>query len=301
MKPWLTALLLSLTPALSLAQDASVTLPDGAVVTLSADEAAELQRMRELDASLRYLAGEARIGDDLATLTMPRGFRYLDPAQSARVLSAWGNPAANNTLGMVFPPEGSPFSAGVWGIVLAFAPHGHVDDSDPLDVDAALASLREDAARENARRAQQGLAGFTLVGWADPPRYDRERHALWWAREVDLGGPTHRVSYATRVLTRDGALEMNVVAPITALPALREAMEGLRRGLRVHDGKRYEDFHAGSDRAATYGLTSLVAGRPLARTAPVGKSTDVGGYVLVGIAALALAGVGVAVRRRHVD
>lgn len=238
---------------------AAVTLPDGAVITLSGEEREALSRMQSLDASLRYLAGEAQLGNGLATLTMPRGFRFLDAEQSARVRSAWGARALPGMLGMVFPPEGSPFEANVWSVALTFIRHGHIDDAEGVDESAVLGALRA-----------YPTANDISVRWVDRPRYDRARRGLSWSRSlgrVDASG--RRVFFANRVLTREGVIEMNAMTTEESASVVREAMEGLLRGLRVHEGQRYEDFRAETDRRAGYGLNALVAERAWGHRATV--------------------------------
>ncbi|MDB4929088.1 MAG: hypothetical protein JWM10_1572 [Myxococcaceae bacterium] len=270
--------LASVTPAVASAQDAGVMaedestnlvipLADGGTVTLNAQESAEVRRVRALDASLQYRTGEVAIGDNLATLRLGPEFRYLDPAQTERVLVEWGNPPGQASLGMVFPAEGSPFENDAWGVVITHASDGHVadDDADDVNYDEVLTSLREDAVRDSEARVAQHLRPYSLVGWAERPHYDRGTHILYWAKDVDFHGPHHTLNYSMRFLGRTGVLEMNAVAPLPALPAMRVQMEALRRQVSFREGSRYADFVPSTDRLATYGIGALVAGKVLAK------------------------------------
>jgi uncharacterized membrane-anchored protein len=260
-------------PSVAAAQDAGVALAaepeplvvplaDGGTMTLTPEQAAELERLQALDASLQYQTGEVSIGSNLATLRLTPGFRYLDPAQTARVLEAWGNPPGQATLGMVFPATRSPLADDSWGVVITHVSDGHVsdDDADDIDYDEVLTSLREDAQRDSEERVRQHLPGCSLVGWAERPHYDRATHILYWARDLDFHGPTHMLNYSMRFLGRTGVLEMNAVAPLSRLPTMRAQMESLRRQVAFREGSRYSDFVPSTDRAAAYGIGALVAG-----------------------------------------
>lgn len=265
-------------PAVASAQDAGVAaaeapaglvvpLADGGTLTLTPEQVAEMQRLQEVDASLRYQTGEVPIGSDLATLHLTPAFRYLDPPQAARVLEAWGNPPGQTTLGMVFPSDLSPFDEGAWGVVITHVSDGHVsdDDADDVNYDEVLTSMQEDARRNSDERVRQHLQGYTLVGWAERPHYDRANHILYWAKDVDFRGPTHTLNYAMRFLGRTGVLEMNAIAALPQLPAMRTQMESLRHQVTFRQGNRYTDFVPGTDRVAAYGIGALVAGKVLAK------------------------------------
>ncbi len=52
---------------------------------------------------------------------------------------------------------------------------GYVADADwsDVDTDALLAGLTEKTLASNAERAQSGLPPLTILGWSEPPHYDR--------------------------------------------------------------------------------------------------------------------------------
>ena len=103
----------SLAGALALATPA--LLAAQALPAAKADSAEALAR--QFEASLRYKSGKITLKDDLATLDVPASWRYLDPADSKRLLEdAWGNPkgSSEDVLGMLLP-AGSGRSATVLG------------------------------------------------------------------------------------------------------------------------------------------------------------------------------------------
>lgn len=84
---------------------------------ISADSLAMLQTMYLLQVdsvnqTFEYQTGKITLGNDLATLSVPEGFKYLDGDQSERVLTEiWGNPPSEpKSLGMILPYEYGPAS-----------------------------------------------------------------------------------------------------------------------------------------------------------------------------------------------
>ncbi len=66
-----------------------------------------------VNATFTYKTGIIKLGNG-AVLDVPKGFRYLDEAQSHRVLEdLWGNPEAA-TLGLLVPDSTAPMTPGCW-------------------------------------------------------------------------------------------------------------------------------------------------------------------------------------------
>src|SRR5690606_19552110 len=115
---------------------------------------------------------------------------------------------------------------------------------------------------DNEARAAQGFPAMHLIGWAEPPRYDRARHSLYWARELggDQGGE-NSLNYAVRVLGRKGVLELNAVSGMSQLPEIRPEMEKIYGLVEFEEGHRYIDFDPDIDTVAAYGIGGLIAGK----------------------------------------
>ena len=60
-----------------------------------ADSAAFRQaKIDSVHATLHYQTGSVTLPENVGEITVPTGFRYLDPGQSQRVLTQlWGNPS----------------------------------------------------------------------------------------------------------------------------------------------------------------------------------------------------------------
>lgn len=269
---WL-ALVLGLSPSLVAAQPATTSDPPAAAPTSDppqdpAQEDTPAARAARFESSLRYQTGEVAVGAGLARIDLGGDFRYLDPAQTGRVLEAWGNPAGATTLGLVVPTGVPVMSDEAWAVVLTSSNDGHVndDDADDLNFDEILEEMKRDSRTQSERRVQMGLSPLTLVGWAERPRYDRATHILYWAKDLDSGRGPHTLNYAMRVLGRTQVLELNAVAAMGQLSMVRGRMEGLRQRVRFEQGRRYTDFVPSADRVAAYGIGALVAGKVIAKT-----------------------------------
>jgi uncharacterized protein DUF2167 len=73
----------------------------------------------EFEARLGYQSGDVTLQNGMATIHVPRSFRFLGPEGSRRLLvEAWGNPpgSADDVLGVLVPSAVSPLSDEGWGL-----------------------------------------------------------------------------------------------------------------------------------------------------------------------------------------
>jgi uncharacterized membrane-anchored protein len=215
---------------------------------------------------LSFQHGDVGLQNGLAQLKLGDAFRYLDPKQARRVLvRAWDNPpeSADGVLGMIFPSNVSPLDADSWGVVITYEEDGYVSDegAEGIDYNAMLKEMKEDAASENAERKKNGFPEVEIVGWAEPPHYDRANRKLYWAKEVKFADTDeYTLNYNIRVLGRRGVLVLNAVGDLTQISSIRAGMEQVLAAVEFKEGHRYTDYVPGKDRAAEYGLAALVAG-----------------------------------------
>lgn len=224
----------------------------------------------KLESELRYQTGTVHVADGKATFNLGPEFRYLDPAQSARLLTeGWGNPPGAETLGMIFPAEPSPLSAEGWGIVITYEEDGYVDDKDAekLDYNELLGEMKKGVAEENKERTKAGYEPMHLVGWAEPPYYDKASNKLYWAKDIKFGdSPVDTLNYNIRVLGRRGVLVLNAVSTVDQLSSVKTSMQTLLPAVEFNPGHRYADFIPGKDKMAEYGIGALVVGTLAAKT-----------------------------------
>jgi uncharacterized membrane-anchored protein len=232
-----------------------------------------LKTMKENDeiaSKLKFQNGEIKLKDGLATLKVPTNFRYLDSDQTDTVLEKlWGNPPRQDkTLGMLFPAEISPASPESWGVVITYTEDGYVkdDEASNINYNDMLKEMQEGTREANQERIKQGYEAIELVGWAAPPRYDKDAHKLYWAKELSFAGSTeHTLNYDIRALGRRGVLSLNAVASIGQLQAIEKDMQQVLDFVTFNEGHRYGDYVAGVDKVAAYGIGALIAGKVLAK------------------------------------
>lgn len=221
-----------------------------------------------LEAPLDWHTGVIELGDGVASIDVPEGYRYLDLEDARYVLEElWGNPPAD-TWGMLFPAEAGPLDAG-WGIDITYLADGYISDDDAgeIDYDELLGQLQADTRAENEQRREQGYEGIELIGWASAPYYDAEAKKLHWAKELAFGhAEGHTLNYNIRVLGRRGVLMLNAIGDMSELASVEAAVPPVLASVAFSPGHRYSDFDPEIDEVAAYGIAGLVAGKVLTKT-----------------------------------
>lgn len=244
--------------------------------------------------TIDYRTDTVLLGDNLAILQVPVGFKYVNPADAEMILTdIWGNPPSSEpSLGMLFPLEGGLNDLGGYGINITYADEGHVadDDAKDIDYDELLESLIEDTAAESEYREEQGYGTVRMVGWGSPPFYDEATKKLHWAMELNFDEmETNTLNYSIRVLGREGYLVLNAIGEMELLPEIKENINGILAGVEFEPGQRYTDYRPGVDRLAAYGIGGLIAGKVLLKT---GLLASIGIFLLKAWKLVALAVVG---------
>jgi uncharacterized membrane-anchored protein len=176
---------------------------------------------------------------------------------------------------MIVPAHSSVVGSNGWAIVISYAADGFVKDADAdkINYDQLLQKMQKATKEGSAQRVKEGYPAIELVGWAEPPRYDKATHKMYWARDLRFGGePSDTLNYNIRVLGRRGVLVLNAVAPMTALPAIQAQTPAIVKMADFTSGNRYADFNGSTDKVAAYGLAALVAG---------GVAAKLGGFKLL--------------------
>lgn len=238
---------------------------------LGAEDRAVVDAYRKIQnaaalANMNLQHGTIDMGEGLANLETGDAYAYLDPNDSNYLLSdLWGNPPGPAPLGVLVPSDFEPFGIGdkSWAVVITYEDDGHVDDSDDVDFDEVLEAMKEADEQDNQARIAAGYTAVNTVGWAEPPHIDRDRHALYWAVELDFndGTPVHTLNYNLRVLGRTGVLVLNAVTTMDQIEAVRAPMEDIFTRVSFNDGNRYSQFDPDIDKVAAYGLGGLIAGK----------------------------------------
>ncbi len=252
-------------PLSSRADGASGDIPAASSVSASLSQAEQdkqtAQAQTKFIAGLHPQTGTVRLSDD-AVLNLGDAYYFVGPEDAKKILvDAWGNPPdqADGVLGMVFPKDGTPFDA--WGAVVTYEKTGYVSDKDATttDYDKYIKDIQAGEAADNAERKKNHYATTHLVGWAQPPSYDKAHHYMIWARDIQFGDQTtDTLNYDVRILGRRGVLSMNMVDSMANLSDIRPEAAQLAAASGFGDGARYDDYKQGDAKAA-YGVAGLVA------------------------------------------
>lgn len=204
-----------------------------------------------------------------ASVTIPDGYYFLGPGDSRFVLeNLWGNPADSSTLGMIFPADQSPYDQG-WAAEMSYDDIGHVSDADAesQDYDALLKQMQADAVQESADRKKAGLPEVSVIGWAEPPHYDKQLRVAYWGKRLQFSGEDgETLNYNLRILGRHGVMVVNFIAAMSDLPQVKAATPAVMQMVTFNDGNRYSDYLPGVDKLAAGGIAALIAGKVVAKT-----------------------------------
>lgn len=201
--------------------------------------------------------GDVQLGD-LANIKLGEGWLWCAGRDGQNLLVEFGNERDSSVRGVALPPD---FAESQVFAVYSYSDEGHVKDEEP-DYDELLVSMKEGAIEENEARREHGYPTYELVGWAEPPHYDKQEHKLYWAKELMFeGSETATLNYSVRVLGRTGTLEINGVGGIEQLKLVDKHCKELLRVTEFVEGKRYSDFDPEYDKIAAYGIGGLIAGK----------------------------------------
>lgn len=219
--------------------------------------------------ALHYEYGIVNLENDLATITVPEGFKFLNSEQSNYVLTdLWENPPSE-VLGLLFPEDTTPLSDNFsYAVEVTYSDEGYIADEDAEDIDyeELLDEMKADTDSENEFREENGYEPIELIGWASSPYYDAASKKLHWAKEIKFGeSDIHTLNYNIRVLGRQGYLNLNAIGDMDALSQINYDLDAILTSVEFTEGNRYADFDASIDNVAAYGIGGLVAGKLLAK------------------------------------
>ncbi len=215
---------------------------------------------------LVFETGKVVVGEDLATIDLPQGFKYLQKRGAREVVEKfWGNPPNPTLLGLILPKGESLLGKKSWAIIVSFEEDGYVSDDDAgsMDFDEMLTQIQEGEVEVNKRRKKLGYQTVHLVGWGEKPHYDAKSKKLFWAKELAFEGEEeHILNYNVRCLGRRGVLVLNAVSTMDRLKDVAEGSKAILSKVEFKKGNRYSDYVSG-DKLAAYGIGALIAGKLL--------------------------------------
>ncbi len=224
-----------------------------------------------IEQTFNYQYGSVSLGNELAVLQVPAGYKFLDKKQANYVLTdLWGNPADQDSglLGMLVKEEESPVDVS-YAVEISYSEEGYIedDDADDIDYDELLETMQQDTKSVNPERIKQGYPSVELIGWASAPFYDQENKKLHWAKELKFGDyEENTLNYNIRVLGRKGFINLNVIGDMNDLEDVKGNLDPILASVEFKTGSRYDDFNPDIDEVAAYGIGGLIAGKILAKT-----------------------------------
>ncbi len=230
---------------------------------VSADQGAYPKSEEELDAAYASLqwqnkAGPYALPASHATIQLRAGQTLLLGADAERYSWLTSGVEFPGTEAVLTYDTDNPDSE----VYYDWRDEGYVADSDwdDVDGDALLAQYREVTEASNEARVKNGVVPIQVVGWLEPPHYDKATRTVTYAMELkdDEGSWTNAVALR---LGRTGYTEFTWVGSIEQFKAASGRPDLLSRALTIHSfnaGYRYEDFRDG-DKVAAYGVAGLLA------------------------------------------
>ncbi|MBL7731778.1 MAG: DUF2167 domain-containing protein [Chitinophagaceae bacterium] len=229
----------------------------------------QLRIMDSIEGSLHYKTGKIILGNGIATINVPEGFKFLESAEAKYVVGEiWGNPITEAPLGALFPASSGATDPGGYAFIIKFEDIGYVKDkdADKINYDDLLKSMKEESARENAERMRVGGFTMNLLNWAATPYYDKEKKILHWAKEFSVSGQEdHTLNYDIRILGRKGVLNLQAVSGMEELDSVKAHINDVLSMVAFTEGNRYSDFDSKTDKVAAWTIGGLVAGKILAK------------------------------------
>jgi uncharacterized membrane-anchored protein len=237
--------------------------------TLSQEEQYYQFLVDSIENSFHYEYGEISLIEDVATIIVPPGFKYLNAEQSNYVLTElWENPPSE-TLGLLFPIDDSPLSDYLtYAVEISYSEEGYISDEDVEDLDYTelLEIMQNDFLEMNPERIELGYQSFELIGWAADPFYDSKTKKLHWAKEIKFSDTEENIlNYNIRVLGKKGYLNLNAIGVMRVLPLVNDDINKIIGCVEFNEGNTYFDFNPDIDEIASYGIGGLIAGKILAK------------------------------------
>ncbi|MFH6957408.1 DUF2167 domain-containing protein [Flavobacterium aquidurense] len=243
----------------------------------------------KIEKSFKYESGKITLSEGEGILNVPKGFKFLNAAQTQDVLSnLWGNPEDKSVLGSLVPDGKGVTHSNSWMFVISYRGDGFVkdDDAGDIDYDDLLKTMKEDVQAENAERKKGGYPEVQLVGWASKPYYDNNLKVLHWAKELKFGtDEANTLNYDLRVLGRKGMYNISAVAGMDELAEVKASIPGVLKSVEFNEGHKYLDFDADTDTVAAWTIGGLVAGKVLAKVGFFAIIAKFGKIIFLAIAA----------------
>lgn len=240
-----------------------------------------VEHTRAVLRSLHWVNGPQEVSIDTeARFAVPQGFVFLNQADTDRFMELLQNPPTGKAY-MFAPSDLS------WFALVSYEDTGHVPDTETIDADAILQSIKSATDEGNQERAKHGWGALTIQGWQESPHYDTETKRLEWATLGADDKQNQVVNFNTRILGRTGVVSAELVTDPQTLNTSELGFKTALRGIDFVQGQSYAEFRDG-DKVAEYGLSALIVGGTAAAVVKSGAGKWlIKGLFAAGVAVLA--------------
>jgi uncharacterized membrane-anchored protein len=249
----------------------------GAVRAQSPDEAKTAEFRAKLRA-LDWVLGprEIAMGGN-SSLSLPDGYVYLDAANTTKFEELNENLSGGKEV-LVAPKSLR------WVAYLLFEDAGYVKDTEKIDADAILKTLKDSTEASNQERKRRGWPDLHVVGWSIPPAYNATTKRLEWATLLQSQG-NEGTNFFTKVLGRRGFTTVILVSSPQNSTAAVADLNRVLAGYQFKSGETYADWRPG-DKVAEYGLAGLIVGGAVAAAVKTGLLKGLWKFLVTAVVAM---------------
>jgi hypothetical protein len=109
------------------AQDdvSETAIPESAEMEAASPELAGQETALLEGPTFKYETGNILLPNKVATLKLRDSYRYLNPAETEKLLVTWGNEPGSDTEGAIVPNDVDPLGEAGWAVILSYVKDGH--------------------------------------------------------------------------------------------------------------------------------------------------------------------------------
>ena len=276
LRPFLCGALLAFAASLSTHAQSPAEAPE----KTPAEEAQD-DKFEKLVTSIAWKTDGSGTLGNVATLSIPSGYRFTGSAGTIQLMEGYGNLTSGSELGYI-----SPLDMG-WFAVFEFDECGYVkdDEKDKLDAGKILKQMQESQMEANKELAKRGMSTLQVLGWQTPPFYNPQTNNLEWAIRLRSSTGGESINYKTKLLGRRGVMDVVLVCGEEELPGVIADYQNLLENFAFKKEESYASFSKG-DKIAEYGLTGLIVGGGLLVAAKTGLLAKFWKFIVVGVIAI---------------
>lgn len=146
-------------------------------------------------------------------------------------------------------------------VLFQWLPEGYValDDWSQVDPNEFLAQIQNNDTVANVKRKQLGLQTLSTTGWRQTPKLNSNTHTVSWIIVGQSSDGKEIMNAVALKLGRYGYEKIVWISDTTKIASKNDLLVA-ESAFEFKKGARYDDYVAGTDRAAEYGIAGLVAG-----------------------------------------